>query len=115
MRRQKTSTRFRIYKAARKALSRAYPAAFPPRGRRPPLRVGIIREIVASRPCGLSATHLRIFLQVWTSSTSYLASVAQGGARVGLDGTLAGFVDESHAAEAAERVQGRRSRIRPKA
>jgi len=114
MRRQKTSTRFRIYKAARKALARAYPAAFPPRGRRPPLRVGILREIAESGLCGLSATHVRIFLQVWTSSTSYLGSVSRGGARVGLDGACAGYVDDAHAAEAAARVAERRSRTRRK-
>jgi len=114
MKRQKTSTRFRIYKAARKCLASAYPAAFPPRGRRPPLKCGILRDIVERGAGGLSATHVRIFLQVWTSSTAYLSSVSRGGGRIGLDGTCDGFVEESHAGEAAAMVAERRERIRSK-
>lgn len=114
MRRQKTSKRFRTYRCALKALSSAYPAAFPPKGRRPPLAVGVVKDILGRRPQGLTATQVRIFLQVWTTSTAYLTSVARGGDRVRLDGRPAGPVSTSHAEEARARVSERRKRIQSK-
>jgi|HigsolmetaGSP11D_1036233.scaffolds.fasta_scaffold00310_8 Activator of osmoprotectant transporter ProP len=119
MRKQRTSHRFRIYRAVRRVLMRRYPRAFPGRGRRPPLKVGILRDIVHRGHPGVSASQVRIFLQVWTSSTAYLASVAMGGPRTDLDGAPAGMVDDSHAREARERVAARRreraARLTPKA
>lgn len=110
MKRMRTSVRFRIYKEARRAMSRAYPAAFPPKGRRPPLKVGILRDILDDGSHGLTSGRVRVFLSIWTRSTSYLRSVAMRRERVGLDGTPAGRIEESHAAEAEAELAARRAR-----
>lgn len=113
MRTQRTSVRFRTYRTARRALTAAYPAAFPARGRRPPLKVGILRDLLSADTRGLTATQVRTFLQVWTSSCSYLGSVARGGPRISLDGAQAGAVLAGNAEEAAGRI-AERQRIRGK-
>ena len=109
MKRLRTSQRFRLYKVARKELSRVYPAAFPARGRRRPLKIGILKDIICDGSHGLPAGQVRVFLSIWTRSTSYLESVARGKERIGLDGTPCSAVEESHAVEARAAVDRRRS------
>ena len=110
MKRMKTSVRFRLYKEARREMARAYPSAFPTRGRRPPLKVGILRDILDDGSHGLTSGRVRIFLAIWTRSTSYLRSVAMRRERKGLFGDPAGAVAESHAAEAVAELAGRKAR-----
>lgn len=106
----KTSSRFRIYRDARKRLGTAYPLAFPPKGKRPPLKVGVIREIAGDGSHGLTVRKVRVFLSIWTRSSAYLEAVAREGTRRGLDGSPAGTVDPAHAADAARVLAERRGR-----
>lgn len=108
MKRLRTSQRFRLYKEARREMSRAYPAAFPCKGRRLPLKVGILRDIIEDGSHGLPAGRVRVFLSIWTRSTSYLESVCRGRERIGLDGAPCSPVDAAHAMEAREAVERRR-------
>lgn len=110
MKRMRTSHRFRLYKEARRALSTAYPSAFPQKGRRPPLKVGILRDILDDGSHGLPACRVRLFLSIWTRSTSYLESVARKKERVALDGGTTGTVSAAHASEAENAVAARRTR-----
>jgi len=110
MKRMRTSVRFRLYKEARREMSRAYPEAFPGKGKRPPLKVGILRDIIEDGSHGLTAGRVRLFLSIWTRSTSYLRSVAMRRDRRSLDGSPCGTVDESHAAEAKAELEARRAR-----
>lgn len=109
MKRMRTSQRFRLYKEARRELTRAYPAAFPAKGRRPPLKVGILKDIISDGSHGLPAGRVRVFLAIWTRSTSYLESVSRAKERVGLDGLACSGVAAAHAAEAKASVETRRS------
>ncbi len=70
------SVKFKIYKQMRRELAQHYPHAFPLRGKRPPLKVGIVHEIIADRKISCSASQLRFFLSIWTNSTAYLKSVS---------------------------------------
>lgn len=110
MKRMRTSVRFRAYKNARREMARAYPATFPAKGRRPPLKVGILKDIINDGSHGLTAGRVRLFLSIWTRSTSYLRSVAMRRPRQGLDGTAVGAVTESHAREAEAELQARQVR-----
>jgi len=88
-------------------MTAAYPRAFPRCGYRPPLKVGIFRDIVEDGTSGLPAGKVRLFLSIWTRSTSYLNGVARGRHRVGLDGTPCGKVSNENAMEAAVRLASR--------
>lgn len=109
MKRMRTSRRFRVYKEARRKMAQAYPAAFPLKGRRPPLKVGVIKDILGDGSHGLPSGQVRLFLAIWTRSTAYLDSVARGRQRVAIDGTPEGEVSTVHAALAAQAVAERRN------
>lgn len=107
----RTGPRFAVYRSVHAMLNAAYPVLFPKKGRRrPPLKEGILHDIVAAHREAATATDIRIFLRVWTRSTAYLETVARGGRRYGLDMSPAGSVAESHAIEAAQKVRIRRDR-----
>lgn len=79
------SVKFKFYKSMRKQLSAHYPHVFPNRGKRPPLKLGILRDIIEDKKVSCSSSQLRFFLSIWTSSTAYLKSVAIENQRYGID------------------------------
>lgn len=106
----RTGERFRVYRAVHKLLKEAHPGLFPGRGRRPPLKTGIMRDIVSVHGQSITATNIRIFLRIWTRSTAYLHSVSRGGARFALDMSAESEVSEGHALEAKEKIRTRKAR-----
>ncbi len=97
----RASVKFKLYKKVRHALTARYPLAFPVSGkRRPPLKIGILKDIVPIDDPTISATQVRIFLGVWTSSTAYLQSIARGGPRICAQGNMGEIVAARHSAEA---------------
>ena len=104
----KASRKFKIYKAARRELCARFPLAFPWKGRRPTLKVGIFDDLRAAGLERVSLTDCRVFLRIWTGSTAYLVNVREGRARVALDGAPQGAVSAGHVAEAAVRLATRR-------
>jgi sRNA-binding protein len=106
----RASIKFKLYKRVRKALTERYPDAFPVCGRRPPLKIGILKDILPVDDPEISATQVRIFLNVWTSSTAYLQSVSRGGQRVCTQGNKIETVSPMHAAEARKILNERAER-----
>lgn len=103
----RASAKFKLYKKVRFALTTRYPNAFPRSGRRPPLKIGILKEIIPLDTGDISSTQVRVFLGIWTSSTAYLQSVSRGGARVCSQGEESGKVSSRHAREAKAILQER--------
>lgn len=97
---KRPSVKFKLYRKVRKELSSQYPELFPARTKRPPLKVGILKDIVSDGKTDLSTTQIRFFLSIWTTSTAYLKSVARGQARVGLRGEECGRVERAHEIDA---------------
>lgn len=108
----RNSRKFKLYKEARRELGALYPEAFPRGGHRPTLKIGIFDDIRSHGATGLSMTHCRRFLSIWTSSTAYLRNMKAGMPRVGLDGRVQGIVSERHLAEARQTLKQRRDRHR---
>jgi Activator of osmoprotectant transporter ProP len=113
MKQLRTSEKFRIYREVGKILRTAHPELFPVRGRRPPLKKGILRELIALHGEKVTATKIRVFLRVWTHSTSYLMSLSRGGSRLGIGAVTCESVMERHMKEAAECVRNRKLKTRP--
>jgi sRNA-binding protein len=112
MKQLRTSQKFKIYRQVGKMLREAHPHLFPQRGSRPPLKEGILQELIAIHKSETTATNIRVFLRIWTRSTSYLMSVSKGGARLGLEAEDRGEVLDQHRREAGGRIRERRSKIR---
>lgn len=110
MKKMKTSKRFRIYKEMRRELIEKYPAAFPAKGKRPPLKVGIVKDILADGSLNSTANNLRIFLSIWTRSTAYLQSVAKMRPRITLSGEVCAEISKVHASTAAEIIVSRKNK-----
>lgn len=110
MKRLRTSKKFKIYRSMRRRLSRSYPEAFPARGRRPPLKIGIIDDLRSDGRINGAVTDCRVFLRIWTNSTAYLKSIEGGGERIGLRGIPEGRVERPHAAEAAKVLRQRKNK-----
>nr|WP_250807983.1 ProQ/FinO family protein [Neorhizobium tomejilense] len=108
MRRLRNSRKFRLYKEARRELCALYPAAFPPVGKRPALKIGILDDIRANGGMTISMTCCRRFLSIWTSSTAYLSNMRSGMPRIGLDGTVLDAVSDSHQREARQILSERK-------
>lgn len=106
----RASVKFKLYKKVRVALTKRYPLAFPRSGTRPPLKIGILKEIIPIEDQTISSTQVRIFLSIWTSSTAYLQSVARGGTRVSVDGSVHSEVSRHHASEARKILRERTRR-----
>lgn len=105
----RNSRKFKIYKQARRELTLRFPAAFPRAGKRPALKVGILDDIRCAGDIGISMTHCRRFLSIWTSSTAYLVNMTAGNPRVGLDGGQHGCVSDGHHREAKATLRRRKS------
>ncbi|MCS4089824.1 ProQ/FinO family protein [Rhizobium sp. BK176] len=112
MRTLRNSRKFKIYKQARRELTTRFPQAFPRSGKRPALKVGILDDIRRSGDIGISMTHCRRFLSIWTSSTAYLVNMTTGKPRVGLDGGQHGCVSDGHDREARATLIRRKSASR---
>jgi sRNA-binding protein len=84
------------------------------RGTRPPLKIGILKDIVEEGFIEASTTHIRLFLSIWTNSTAYLKSVTRCGERMSLNGEAVGKVSGNHASEARKILDERRVRKTPK-
>jgi Activator of osmoprotectant transporter ProP len=110
MKNLRTSKKFKVYREVGKILRDAHPHLFPSRGRRPPLREGILHELIVLHGETTTATNIRIFLRIWTRSTSYLMSVAKGGHRIGIRPGGEEEVQERHRREAGGRIRERRLR-----
>lgn len=105
-----TSKKFKIYKEIRRHLVSRYPLAFPVKGRRPPLKIGILKDILADDQSPFTTGKLRVFLSIWTRSTAYLKSVSEGAGRVELSGTITASVEASHSLEAKRKIHTRRKK-----
>jgi len=110
MKKMKTSKRFRIYKELRREMTSTYPAAFPVKGERPPLKVGIIRDIIEDESVQATRNNLRVFLSIWTRSTAYLQSVSKKRPRVALNGEIHSQINKKHAISARETISQRKNR-----
>lgn len=110
MKRMKTSKRFRIYKEVRRELNEHYPNAFPRRGTRPPLKIGIIKDIINDNSINSSRNELRVFLSIWTRSTSYLKSISKERPRVTLSGEMHSEVLKKHAKDANKQIKMRKNK-----
>lgn len=108
------SVKFKLYKRIRRELATSYPASFPMRGTRPPLKIGVLKDIVEDGIIDASITHIRVFLSIWTNSTAYLKSVTRCGERLNLSGEAVGKVSRSHASEARQILEQRKARKMPK-
>jgi hypothetical protein len=75
-----------------------------------PLAIGIYHQIIEVVADQFEADIIRGVLGWWTSRPDYLQALAQGGYRVGLDGSAAGEVAADHQQHAAERLEHRRHR-----
>ncbi|WP_327211034.1 ProQ/FinO family protein [Rhizobium leguminosarum] len=107
----RTGPRFAVYRSVHAILNAAHPALFPKKGRRrPALKEGVLHDILAAHRGAATATEIRIFLRMWTRSTSYLETVSRGGCRYSLDMAPDGPVADSHAAEAAQKIRIRRAK-----
>lgn len=110
MKKMKASKRFRIYKEMRRELIAKYPDAFPVKGKRPPLKVGIIKDILEDGAVTNGANNIRIFLSIWTRSTAYLQGVAKKRPRVTINGEICGEISDNHASEAAQIILFRKNK-----
>ena len=93
--------------AAHKLLSllrERFPAAF--RVPRPPLAIGIHRQILEVAGPEIDRHELGRFLKWWCSRHDYLNALAHGEARVNLDGSAAGAPTEEQQLQAARRLKG---------
>lgn len=108
----RTSRKFKVYREVGRMLREAHPHLFPSRGRRPPLKEGILQELILLHGNDTTATNIRVFLRIWTRSTSYLMSVSKGGLRLGIGQITGTEVAEHHRREANGRIRERRLRIR---
>jgi sRNA-binding protein len=113
MKQLRTSQKFKVYKEVGRILRAAHPQLFPGRGRRPPLKEGILQELITLHGTETTATNIRVFLRIWTRSTSYLMSVSKGGPRVGIGAVAGHDVQEHHRREAGCRIRERRLKSRP--
>lgn len=112
MKNLRTSRKFKLYRQVGKLLREAHPHLFPARGRRPPLKQGILQELIALHAEQTTATSIRVFLSIWTRSTSYLMSVSRGGPRIGIGSSIGCEVTEDNRLEACGRIRERRLRTR---
>jgi sRNA-binding protein len=108
MKQLRTSQKFKVYRQVGRILRSAHPQLFPSRGRRPPLKEGILRDLIELHGSETTATNIRIFLRIWTRSTSYLMSVSKGGQRIGIGAAPSHEVLEHHRREAGGRIRERR-------
>lgn len=109
IRRLRNSRKFRLYKEAKRELCGRYPAAFPPVGKRPALKIGILDDLRADGDLAISITNCRRFLSIWTRSTAYLCNMRAGMPRVGLDGETHEAITESHQKEARKTLSDRKN------
>lgn len=106
----RTSRKFKVYREVGKLLRAAHPDLFPSRGKRPPLKQGIVRDLIELHSTDMTATNIRVFLRIWTRSTSYLMSISRGGTRMGVGKCLGEQVEERHRLDASTRIRERRLR-----
>ncbi|MTH95387.1 ProQ/FinO family protein [Roseibium sp. RKSG952] len=107
----RTSRRFRIYKTVRAAVSLRFPNAFPRSGTRPPLKIGIVKDLLEhSGELNVSRSDMRLFLSVWIRSGSYQKGLSIIPHRFDLDGTLSGEVSPSQRMKARDVIRMRRDR-----
>jgi sRNA-binding protein len=76
---------------------------------RPPLAIGIHRQIFEVMGDDLDRRALPHFLRVWVRRFDYLDAIAHGEMRLNLDGSPAGLPTEDEQLHAARRVLGPRA------
>ncbi|WP_268810974.1 ProQ/FINO family protein [Caballeronia choica] len=94
------------------ALQAAYPTLFDP-ANPVPLALGITKQLSAARQAGtlvLAATPMGLALSGWVNSDRYIAALAAGGFRTGLDGQPTEPVSPEHVAVAAAMLRRRAKR-----
>jgi ProP effector len=87
-------------------LRQRFPALFA--GAPKPLKLRIQADIQEQAPGLFTKQALSAFLRRYTGTTAYLAAIARGGARFGLDGEPSGELSEEHRRIAAEELARRR-------
>ncbi|SAL81751.1 ProP effector [Caballeronia choica] len=94
-------------------LRAAYPALF---SHPVPLALGIAKELTGARRAGtlvVTAVPLRLALSAWCTSDAYIAALAAGGFRIGLDGQPTEPVSAEHVAAAAATLRKRQKKAEP--
>ena len=76
------------------AAAARFPAVFGDAGRRPPLKVGVRKDVILGLS-DFSQESVERFLLAWTSSHEYRTSLAAGGPRYDLSGEVCGEVSPS--------------------
>jgi sRNA-binding protein len=78
--------------------------------RRQPLAIGIRDQIIATS--AIEPDQVKLALQFYCCSDSYLRAMARGGVRIGLTGEPVGAVSPAHAADAAKGLAARLARCK---
>jgi len=88
------------------ALADMFPACFSVfQGRRKPLKVGILNDLLAVLAGAATAKELGLALAIYTGNHCYLRACAKAGAaRIDLQGEVAGSVSAEEAANARQRL-----------
>lgn len=69
-----------------------------------PLKVGIHHDILAAHPGQVSRKTLCALIEAQTRTMTYYETIAKGGPRYGLDGNIAGEINEREIALAQQRI-----------
>ncbi len=88
-------------------LEERFPALFS--GAPKPLKLRIQADIQEQAPGAFTKQELATFLRRYTATTAYLAAIARGTTRFGLDGAPSGELSEEHRRIAAEELARRRA------
>lgn len=105
----RTSRRFKIYRSVLATISDEYPVAFPKKGKRPALKIGILSDLLKlSDDLGVSRSDMRLFLSIWMRSTSYLKGVLTASYRIDLQGKPSSLVDRAQRSHAKKNIASRR-------
>jgi sRNA-binding protein len=96
-------------------LQATYPTLFDP-AKPVPLALGITKQLTAAKRAGtlmLATIPMRLALGGWVRSDGYIAALAAGGFRMGLDGQKAEPVSPEHRAVAAATIKKRQAKRKP--
>jgi len=91
-------------------LNKKYPKAFPPKGPRPSLKIGIKEDVVKAFDNKFTNVKVHNFLSWYTCSKLYFQNHAAGMPRYDLRGSITGQVTEKEAADVKQKMQVRNER-----
>ena len=91
-------------------LNKKYPKAFPPKGPRPSLKIGIKEDVVKAFDNKFTNVKVHNFLSWYTCSKLYFQNHVAGMPRYDLRGSITGQVTEKEAADVKQKMQVRNER-----